>query len=306
MRRIVWLLVVLLWIGVAPGTAIAKTMPGPPAPVPGSPGYCALYPKDLICSHADGGTVVVNAGGATPVKTEVPGPPGAPGQPVTVVPHDTVGPEYAPTCTGNSYDGDALCGAAVSTCQPTGQGIIRYWMWLVTRHPNGTVVSAVIQPGTYCLGPASPGVSPIVLVAAAVERDFKSLVVVKGSTVVRPKGTTLVNYPTQFSTDAHAYTLPAVQILGHTVVVTATPKQFDWYFGDGASAEDAGPGQASDSDVTHTYQDTGAVTAHVEITWTGTFTVDGGAPRAVLGTARTVGPGTALQVKQARAELIGG
>jgi hypothetical protein len=87
-------------------------------------------------------------------------------------------------------------------------------------------------------------------------------------------------------------------------VVTAYPKQYDWYFGDGTSALDAGPGQSESSDVKHRYTQTGEVAPYVVITWTGTFTVDGGQQRDVFGTAQTTGPGTPLQVKQARAELV--
>ncbi|MCW2598659.1 MAG: hypothetical protein JWM02_488, partial [Frankiales bacterium] len=69
-------------------------------------------------------------------------------------------------------------------------------------------------------------------------------------------------------------------------------------------ALDAGPGRRDASDVIHRYADTGSVAPYVVITWTGTFTVDGGQQRDVFGTAQTTGPGTPLQVKQARAELV--
>jgi hypothetical protein len=223
-----------------------------------------------------------------------------------VVKKDDVSVTFAPTCTGNTYDdAGVLCGAAVSTCQPLGQGIIRYWRWVVTTHPDGS--QEVVQtPGTFCLPPGAVGLPPVAVVAGLVERDFQSLVIAKGTTEVRPRGTTLVNYPTEFFTAAKAYTLAPVAILGHRVVITATPERFDWVFGDGEQAPDAGPGQATDSDVTHVYAKTGTVSAHVVITWTGTFTVDGGPERAVIGTAETTGPGTAVVVKQARAELVGG
>ena len=214
--------------------------------------------------------------------------------------------DYAPTCTRNTrLDGEILCGAAVDTCPPPGQGIIRYWRWDVTHDgTTGAVTSIVQSPLTYCLAPDVAGLPAIAVVSAIVERDFKSLVIVKGNALVKPRGTTLVNFATEFSTDAKEYTLAPLTILGHRVVLTAHPEQFDWYFGDGSSALDAGPGQADDSDVTHTYTDTGKVRPYVVITWSGTFTVDGGAARDVQGTAQTTGPGTDLQVKQARAELV--
>jgi hypothetical protein len=54
----------------------------------------------------------------------------------------------------------------------------------------------------------------------------------------------------------------------------------------------------------HTYQRSGDVGPYVVITWSGTFSVDGGPQREVFGTARTTGDPTPLRVKQARAELV--
>jgi len=67
---------------------------------------------------------------------------------------------------------------------------------------------------------------------------------------------------------------------------------------------DAGPGQSGQTDVAHTYTDKGVVKPYVVITWSGTFTVDGGAPLDVVGTAVTTGDGTPLQVKEAHAQLV--
>ncbi|MGZ6793893.1 MAG: hypothetical protein ACXVFV_13125, partial [Mycobacteriales bacterium] len=159
-------------------------------------------------------------------------------------------------------------------------------------------------PGTYCFGPGDAALPLIPAISSQLARDLQHLIVAKPATHVRPDGTTLVHYATQFSTDAATYALAPVQVLGHTVVVTAHPKTSDWYFGDGTTALDAGPGQPTDSDVTHTYTADGTVSPYVVVTWTGTFTVDGGAPHDVYGTAQTAGPGTPLQVKQARAELV--
>lgn len=215
--------------------------------------------------------------------------------------------DYVPTCTANNaLDSGVLCGAAMGTCLPRNTGLIRYWRYdatyvRATKQPQGPPVRA---PGTFCLGPNTPRVSPVAAIAGVVASEFQDLVVLKGEAVVSPAGTTLVNYDNGYYTNAARYVLDPVQILGHAVVVTAIPKSYDWYFGDGTSALDAGPGARGTKDVHHTYQDTGGVAAHVVITWTGTFTVDGGAPITVFGTAQTTGPGTPLQVKQARAELV--
>ena len=172
------------------------------------------------------------------------------------------------------------------------------------RTVDASVVSIVALPGSYCVAPEVAEPPAAVVIAGVVERDFKSLVVARGTAEVQPRGTTLVNYPTKFFTSAQEYVLPAVTILGRRVVITARPQSYDWFFGDGQSALDVGPGQARDSDVRHVYGVTGTMAAHVVITWSGTFTVEGGRVQQVFGTARTTGPGTPLQVKQARAELV--
>lgn len=215
--------------------------------------------------------------------------------------------EYAPACTGNTrLDTELICGAALNTCLPASTGLVSYWRWEQRVYvatglpvPPGTWVQS---PGNFCLGPDKVGVPSIAAITGVINRDFKKLVVLKGTADVRPSGTTLVNYSTEFSTKAASYVLDPVIILGRRVVVTATPKQYDWYFGDGASALDAGSGLGRA--VTHTYRQSGAVGPYVAITWTGTFTVDGGPQRDVFGTAQTTGIATPLQVKEARAELV--
>ena len=297
---------------------VSTTYFAPPAfadesPPVGSPQFCVEHPHHPACrgieGSGSGGTFGV--GGSTPPFGSGSSPKGGPrgggvgGNPV-VVPSTYRETAFAPTCTGNTaLDAGVLCGAAVNTCVPAGAGIIRYWEWTVTyRTVDASVVSIVALPGSYCVAPEVAGPPAAVVIAGVVERDFKSLVVARGTAEVQPRGTTLVNYPTKFFTAAGEYVLPAVTILGRRVVITARPQSYDWFFGDGQSALDVGPGQARDSDVRHVYGVTGTMAAYVVITWSGTFTVEGGRVQQVFGTARTTGPGTPLQVKQARAELV--
>lgn len=137
-----------------------------------------------------------------------------------------------------------------------------------------------------------------------VEQDFQRLVVLQGIVKVQPAGKTLVNFDTAFYTEARAYDLPPVSILGSTVRIRATPASYDWHFGDGTTALDAGPGAKGTTNVSHRYADTGEVGPYVVITWSGTYTVDGGRALAVTGTAQTMGSPTPLQVAQARSELV--
>ena len=258
-----------------------------------------------VCGGGDDGGFVGVGAGARP---GVPGQTGSNGQAVGLAKTVKIY-AYSPTCTGNDREhAEVTCGAALDSCQPTGRGFVRFWVWVAeVDTTTGRVLDPpgwVLEPDTVCFGPDKAGVPAKAAIAGILARDFKDLVVVKGVAHVDPHGSTLVNFENGFWTDAKTYALPAVRILGHRVVVTAKPEHFDWYFGDGVSAMDAGAGRRGTTDVAHTYTDKGLVKPYVVITWSGTYTVDGGGPLDVFGTATTKGDGTPLQVKEAHAELV--
>ena len=143
-------------------------------------------------------------------------------------------------------------------------------------------------------------VDPVAAVAAVVERDFRSLVVLRGAVRVAPSPETLVNYPTRFSTDAPgAYAIP-VSILGRAVVITATAREYTWFLGE-SELTTAGP------EVVHTFRAPGEPSPHVTITWSGTFTIAGDpVVRSVRGAATTTGPGTPLGVREVRSQYEAG
>jgi hypothetical protein len=198
-----------------------------------------------------------------------------------------------------------VCGAAYSCPKP---GDIQYWVWEATvDRATGRVIDPpgwVLQGRPVCLGPEDAGVPATAAIGGILSRDLQDLVVLKGVAHVDPNGRTLVNYETGFWTEAKRYVLPAITLLGHRVVVTATPESYDWYFGDGAKALDAGPGRQGALDVSHTYDGAADVRPNVVITWSGTYTVDGAGPYPVIGTAVTTGPGTPLEVREAKAQLV--
>ncbi|MCW2501394.1 MAG: hypothetical protein JWN87_3070 [Frankiales bacterium] len=260
-----------------------------------------------LCGEGDGGTFRV--GGSSSGTTARPGAgtsPGGRSRPVSLPgAYDVV--QYVPACSGNRRGRvEQLCGAALVSCTPAGRGLVRYWVWVVTvDRVTGRELRAVQRPGTTCVGSAVAGVSPVAAIGALVAAEFQRLRVNVGRVTAEPGPRTLVNFETGFFTDASGpYALPAVTILGHRVVVTARPTGWEWFFGDGTRLRTSSPGKRGTVQVGHTYRDTGRVASYVVVTWAGTFTVDGGRPRAVVGTARTTGPRTALQVRQARAELV--
>ena len=211
--------------------------------------------------------------------------------------------DYAPACSQNDRTGDTLCGAAVSLCPDPD---IAYWEWIkvVDRATGDTITDWRRQPSSVCIGPSDPRLSPTLAIQGFITTQFKRLMILKADVHAQPDGDTLVNYDTGFYTTTRAVTLPEFSLLGSTIRVTAHPQRYDWTFGDGTTADDAGPGAKDALDVSHTYRRTGSLRVSLTVTWTGTFTVDGGAARDVFGTAQTTSLPTPLQVKQARAELV--
>lgn len=211
-------------------------------------------------------------------------------------------------CAGNTPENnDAVCGAALNSCpDPVA---MQFWQW--TRTVDGatgqplTVFRRTANPPYVCLAPAAAQaagvvVDPVAAVAAVVERDFRSLVVLRGAVRVAPSPETLVNYPTRFSTDAPgAYAIP-VSILGRAVVITATAREYTWFLGE-SELTTAGP------EVVHTFRAPGEPSPHVTITWSGTFTIAGDpVVRSVRGAATTTGPGTPLGVREVRSQYEAG
>ncbi len=211
--------------------------------------------------------------------------------------------DFAPACSDNDRTGDTLCGAAVSLC-PDPE--IAYWQWtkVVDRATGDVVTDWTRESSSVCIGPSDPRLSPTLAIQAFITTEFKRLMVLKADVHAQPDGDTLVNYDTGFYTTTREVVLPEFPLLGSTIRVTAHPQRYDWKYGDGTTSDDAGPGEKDTLDVSHTYRRTGSLRIALTVTWTGTFTVDGGAARDVFGTAQTTSLPTPLQVKQARAELV--
>ncbi len=209
---------------------------------------------------------------------------------------------FVPTCTGNSYfDGGTLCNAAVETCPVEGE--VRFWVF------ETTIVRATGKPApgsgpelvdTVCLGPDEPVLDPAVAIPALVQREFKSVVVLAGNPDVSPKPDTLVNVATRFRTDAPpSYAIP-LTLLNQSVVITARAERYVWHLGDGSIRQST----AANGYLEHVYERAGTRQAFVVIEWSGTFRVNGGSPQPITGTVTTTGPAVAVEVKQARSELV--
>jgi hypothetical protein len=118
----------------------------------------------------------------------------------------------------------------------------------------------------------------------------------------------LVNLPTIFAAgEPESVRTEPFQVLGFTVVVTATA-HWDWTFDQGVEQGFDKPGGAyPNDDVSYTYASAGARNVSLTTTWDATFTIDGGGPYTVPAPAitKTVGP-IPVPVREAHSGLVGG
>ncbi|MGY1708150.1 hypothetical protein ACI8AC_01420 [Geodermatophilus sp. SYSU D00758] len=142
--------------------------------------------------------------------------------------------------------------------------------------------------------PPSPG---------EVYRYFQTLPLPELVTQQQPPGDALVGLPVIFYTDSPTTQTFTVDIRGFTVDIVATASSFAWHTGDGTVLTTADPGAPYPAHtVTHDYA-SGSYTASLTTTWSGTFSVDGGASADVPGTTTTDGPPVTFDVLEARPVL---
>ncbi len=138
--------------------------------------------------------------------------------------------------------------------------------------------------------PPSPG---------EVYRYFQTLPLPDLPTQQQPPGNALAGLPVVFYTDGPTTQTFTVDIRGFTVDIVATATGFTWDTGDGAVLTTTDPGAPyPDHTISHDYR-SGTYTASLTTTWSGTFSVDGGATAEVPGTTTTEGPPATFTVLQA-------
>jgi hypothetical protein len=159
---------------------------------------------------------------------------------------------------------------------------------------------------------AQPRVTPLLA-----RQEIEKLVPRPGIGVAPPGGKTLVNLQTVLWADTPAdRNLGTVTLLGtYRVALRVHVQQVAWAFGDGATEVADGPGLPYSkgehcTTVTcpghfgHVYATTGTMTITEQVTWSGQYSVNGGAWQDVAGTVD--GPAATAQVTvlQARGVLV--
>jgi hypothetical protein len=237
---------------------------------------------------------VVTHGGARFPSTDPDGPLGR------VVAHTTTCKDcqwaVSPACLDSGPNQDALCAGATVGCPNPGD--LRFRVYL--RRGDGPWV----LQGTVCLGPTDRPTTVTDIGALVRQRVVSYLPDAHPS--FQPRAGGIVNLPTLFASgeDPDLRT-PAFDVLGFTVVVTATAR-WDWTFEPGLSQTFTTPGGGyPDQSVSHTYPGPGERQVSVTTSWRAQFTVNGDGPFAVPGPelTKTAGP-FPVAVRAAHSELV--
>jgi hypothetical protein len=204
--------------------------------------------------------------------------------------------------TPGTYHHKPVCLGGVATCDIDGfshcsDGSVMEYVWFV---PDGGAPGAMsINCPSDPTAPPGPSVADIVTAFRRIPLPRSTL------QIQPPDGETLVNFTTNFLTEAEAFTT-SVTLLGHRVDFRITPSRFRWAYGDGSGATTAKPGARYPTmGVTHVYRKRGAVKAAVDTTWSADYRVDGGGWAAVPDTVTIAGAAQALTVRSATPLLAG-
>ena len=143
---------------------------------------------------------------------------------------------------------------------------------------------------------------PVRVTAGMVITEVRKVGFAGSKVHVEPRGGTLVNLDTNFYADPHAFD-QAVQVLGQSIPVKATPK-YTWRFGDGTRLQTDGPGAPyPGGDVTHRYGERGRVVVSVTLNYDTWFRLPGQDWQSA-GVVDIAGPATQVQVCEARPVLV--
>lgn len=120
------------------------------------------------------------------------------------------------------------------------------------------------------------------------QRDFQAFAIPPAVPHAWPTNWGVAQRRTAFWADSSIRTLN-VTLLGQPVAIRATPIAYTWNFGDGTTKKTTTPGSRPSSldraSIYHVYTKPGRVTVRLSTTYTGQFSVAGGAWQDIPGTA---------------------
>ena len=176
-------------------------------------------------------------------------------------------------------------------------------MWNLYSRPPGGAWSVVRSE---CRGGAPTDDETVPAVTAGdVLREVRRLPLPKAQLAIQPADRTLVNLDTVFSTTAPKFDR-TVTILGQRVRIIAKPTRYAWHFGAGATLTTATPGRPYPAmDVTHQYTKSDQMhRPRVDVTFSISYSVDGGPTQSLAQTITTEGPAASLTTREATPVLV--
>jgi hypothetical protein len=218
---------------------------------------------------------------------------------------DEPGRSHAAGCDGCTWSITAFCtraefdlGSCTASHLDCPPDRVRVRVWLAEPGQPRRLV------GGACIGDAPPPTRTEI--GAAVRASaYEQLPALTAG--VQPADGALVGVPAVFRTGQPADGIVGadLSVLGLDVRLDARPRWW-WSWGDGAGTWTAAPGgRWPDSSVAHTYRTRGARTVTVTAVWRGSYVVEGLGPFAVPGDPLTQDDGVTVDVREARALLVG-
>jgi hypothetical protein len=141
-----------------------------------------------------------------------------------------------------------------------------------------------------------------------VREQFQTLPLPRAALQHQPTWGALVNKKEIFYTTAARHHDYPLNLLGHRVVLHAIVTNYTWSWGDGtADTSTTTPGAPYPSfAVTHTYAKSGTCPVSVTLTYSATYSVDGGPAQQIEGTATIAGQPADVVVQSAHSVLVAG
>lgn len=182
------------------------------------------------------------------------------------------------------------------------EGTLVIWRYAPKSIANPTWTEWTPIGGPTCLYDLKPE-DVLPRIAARILDDFRNLPITAGSVSAQPSPHTLVGAETNVFASAAEQQFD-VTILGQKVHLTATPSQYAFNYGDGAtlgpSATHGGPipeaEWGSKTRTSHLYGNTGDFNVTVTTSFTGTYSVNNGPALPINGTGEVTSAPQTLQV----------
>ncbi len=207
----------------------------------------------------------------------------------------------------------AACEKAVSGCVVNGQQSGIGLLYEIQARAAGSSDPWKLL-GTTCFADLVPGV-PVLSLPMIVEA-FHLTPWATARVATQPEGNvTLVGLTTFFRVSwsqegfepGEVEVIDPARMLGMRVEIRPKLVGFTYVFGDGSrfGPTSSAGGVYPSGDITHTYPDAGAYATRVDVIFGGDFRVNGGPWTVIPDTVTVQGPPTTVQVKTARAVLVG-